>query len=71
MKTRYVYWQQDNAWLGYLEEFPDYWTQGNSLAEPQEHWCRNPETKMARRAEINERPAKHIFSRDAAPSCGT
>lgn len=28
---RYVYWQEDDAWLGYLEEFPDYWTQGESL----------------------------------------
>ena len=24
-------------WLGYLEEFPDYWTQGESLADLQEH----------------------------------
>lgn len=24
-------------WLGYLEEFPDYWTQGTSLEELQKH----------------------------------
>ncbi|HEY2414466.1 MAG TPA: type II toxin-antitoxin system HicB family antitoxin [Pirellulaceae bacterium] len=29
--VKYVYWQEDNAWLGYLEEYPDYWTQGDSL----------------------------------------
>jgi predicted RNase H-like HicB family nuclease len=29
--ARYIYWQEDDAWLGYLEEFPDYWTQGDSL----------------------------------------
>ena len=34
MKTaRYVHWQDGEMWLGYLEEFPDYLTQGESLAE--------------------------------------
>jgi predicted RNase H-like HicB family nuclease len=28
---KYIYWQEDDAWLGYLEEFPDYWTQGDTL----------------------------------------
>ena len=37
MKVRYVYWQEDDQWLGYLEEFPDYWTQGESLEELKEH----------------------------------
>jgi len=30
---RYVYWQDDEFWLGYLEEFPDYWTQGVTREE--------------------------------------
>ncbi len=34
---KYVYWQEDNMWLGYLEEYPDYWTQGVSLEELQEN----------------------------------
>ena len=34
---RYVYWQDGEAWLGYLEEFPDYQTQGESLADLEEH----------------------------------
>ena len=29
--VKYVYWQEADAWLGYLEEFPDYWSQGESL----------------------------------------
>jgi len=33
---RYVYWQDGQFWLGYLEEFPDYLTQGESLEDPQE-----------------------------------
>jgi hypothetical protein len=37
MKVRYVYWQEDDQWLGYLEEFPDYWTQGESLEDLKEH----------------------------------
>ncbi len=38
MKTmRYVYWQHDGMWLGYLEESPDYWTQGEMLDELQEN----------------------------------
>ena len=34
---RYVYWQDGEFWLGYLEEFPDYRTQGESLEDLQEH----------------------------------
>jgi predicted RNase H-like HicB family nuclease len=38
MKTlKYVYWQEDNIWLGYLEEFPDYITQGENREELQEN----------------------------------
>ena len=37
MQTRYVYWQADDMWLGYFEEFPDYWTQGTSLDDLKEH----------------------------------
>lgn len=31
--ARYVHWQDGDMWLGYFEEFPDYMTQGESLAE--------------------------------------
>lgn len=38
MKTvRYVYWQDGDMWLGYLEEYPDYMTQGESLEDLQEN----------------------------------
>jgi predicted RNase H-like HicB family nuclease len=36
-KTRYKYWQEDESWIGYLEEYPDYWTQGGSLKELKEN----------------------------------
>ncbi len=35
--VKYVYWQEEDAWLGYLEEYPDYWTQGESLDDLIEH----------------------------------
>ena len=34
---RYVFWQDGDTWLGYLEEYPDYPTQGESLADLEEH----------------------------------
>jgi predicted RNase H-like HicB family nuclease len=34
---RFVYWQDEDAWLGYLEDYPDYWTQGSSLEDLKEH----------------------------------
>lgn len=32
-----VYWEEDGAWLGYLREYPDYWTQGEDLEDLREH----------------------------------
>ena len=32
-----VYWRNEDWWLGYLEEFPDYWTQGETFEDLQEH----------------------------------
>ena len=36
-KIRYIYWQHEDMWLGYLEEFPDYMTQGETLEDLQEN----------------------------------
>lgn len=35
--TRYIYWQDGDMFLGYLEEFPDTMTQGETLEELQEN----------------------------------
>ena len=37
IKQKYVYWKDDDTWLGYLEQFPDYWTQGETEDELKEH----------------------------------
>ena len=36
-RKRYTYWQDDDMWLGYLEEYPDYMTQGKTLEELEEN----------------------------------
>ncbi|MFW6359377.1 MAG: type II toxin-antitoxin system HicB family antitoxin [Chroococcales cyanobacterium] len=36
-KQKYIYWQDEDMLIGYLEEYPDYWTQGESLEELQEN----------------------------------
>lgn len=35
--TKYIYWQEQGQWLGYLQEYPDYWTQGESFEDLQAH----------------------------------
>ena len=38
MKTSgFTYWQDGAQWVGYLDEFPDYLTQGTSLKDLKEH----------------------------------
>ncbi|MDI6803154.1 MAG: type II toxin-antitoxin system HicB family antitoxin [Bacteroidota bacterium] len=36
-KKRYIYWQDEDMWVGYLEEYPDYMTQGETLEELKEN----------------------------------
>jgi predicted RNase H-like HicB family nuclease len=44
---KYIYWQDDDMWLGYLEEYPDYMTQGETIEELQEN-LRDIQKKGAR-----------------------
>ena len=34
---KYIYWQDEGMWLGYLEEYPDYMTQGETIQELEEN----------------------------------
>ena len=36
-KAKFTYWQDGDMWLGYLEDYPDYMTQGKTLAELEEN----------------------------------
>jgi len=35
--VRFVYWEEDGTWIGHLQDYPDYWTQGQSLDDLKEH----------------------------------
>jgi predicted RNase H-like HicB family nuclease len=35
--VRYLHWQQGEGWLGYLQDYPDYWTQGETLDDLIDH----------------------------------
>lgn len=34
---KYVYWEDEGMWIGYLEEYPDYMSQGETLEELKEN----------------------------------
>jgi len=37
MELNYTYWQEKDGWfLGYLHDYPEYWTQGRTIAELEE-----------------------------------
>jgi predicted RNase H-like HicB family nuclease len=37
MELQYTYWQEKDGWfLGYLNDYPDHWTQGKSIQELEE-----------------------------------
>ncbi|MCB0060906.1 MAG: hypothetical protein KDE19_02280 [Caldilineaceae bacterium] len=35
--VKIVFWEEDDSWLGYLLDYPDYWTQGETLDDLKEH----------------------------------
>jgi predicted RNase H-like HicB family nuclease len=35
--VKIVYWKGDQFWLGYLQDYPDYWTQGETLDDLKDH----------------------------------
>ena len=38
MKARFTYWKEsDGRYLGFLNDYPDHWTQGDDLADLKEH----------------------------------
>jgi predicted RNase H-like HicB family nuclease len=35
--VRFVYWKSNQFWLGYIQDYPDYWTQGETLDDLKDH----------------------------------
>ena len=36
-KKKFIYYQEDDMWIGWLDEFPDYRTQGETLEDLREN----------------------------------
>jgi predicted RNase H-like HicB family nuclease len=36
-EEKFTFWKEQDMWLGFLERFPDYWTQGESIEELKEN----------------------------------
>jgi predicted RNase H-like HicB family nuclease len=37
MELNYTFWQEKDGWyLGFLDEYPEYWTQGKNIEELEE-----------------------------------
>lgn len=35
--VKIIVWQEGDGWIGYLQEYPDYWTQGETREELDAH----------------------------------
>jgi len=35
--VKFVSWEENGTWLGFLQDFPDYWTQGETLDDLKDH----------------------------------
>ncbi|MGL6076189.1 MAG: type II toxin-antitoxin system HicB family antitoxin [Fimbriiglobus sp.] len=35
--VKFIHWQEGDMWLGYLQDAPEYWTQGQTLEDLIEH----------------------------------
>jgi len=36
-RVNIIYWEEEGDWIGYLQEYPDYWTQGETLDDLKAH----------------------------------
>jgi hypothetical protein len=64
-KLKYTFWQDDGWHLGFLNDYPDYWTQGTSKKDLVDHlkgllidlesdWFMNLETRRTQPVRHNE-----------------
>lgn len=35
--VKFVHWEEAGAWLGYLQDYPDYWIQAETTDDLKEH----------------------------------
>ncbi|MBN1902421.1 type II toxin-antitoxin system HicB family antitoxin [Candidatus Sumerlaeota bacterium] len=62
---RFIYYEEEGMWIGWLEEFPEYHTQGESLDELKENlkdiYEELTSGSIPRHVEIGESLARHIL----------
>ena len=34
---KFIFWQEEDAWIGYFLDYPDYWTQGKTFDDLRQH----------------------------------
>jgi hypothetical protein len=61
MTKKYIYYQDENMFIGWLEEFPDYRTQGESLEELMENLRNFYKDLTSGRIEAPRRKRRGIF----------
>jgi len=35
--VKFVHWKDEDAWIGFLQDYPDYWTQGETIDDLKRH----------------------------------
>ena len=35
--VKIIVWEEHGGWIGYLQDYPDYWTQGDDLQDLKDH----------------------------------
>jgi predicted RNase H-like HicB family nuclease len=64
MKLNYTYWKDDSWLVGFLDDFPGWWTQGKNIAELEDmlldlyDLCDDEETLRSAKLPSNDIPAK-------------
>jgi predicted RNase H-like HicB family nuclease len=59
MELDYTYWQEKDGWyLGYLNAYPDHWTQGMTISELEE--MLRDLYELAQEEDPQEIPVRHV-----------
>jgi predicted RNase H-like HicB family nuclease len=35
--VKFVHWEAEGGWIGYIQDYPGYWTQGETLDDLKDH----------------------------------
>ncbi len=66
----FLYWKDGDDWIGYLEDYPDYWTQGKTVEEMQKQ-LRDLYRDLADGSRFGIRRRGHLVLRCNVHICST